>query len=99
MQPIERYLKLFDWYGLNAEDFYRREGIEEKTAQLFEQIAGLMMADNPFNRSLPWQFLHGFRGNKEGEGSSLNLFKDTDRRAFFLSDFLDYLHLKQRGLA
>ncbi len=98
MPPLERYLKLFEWYGLDAEDFYRRDDIEEKTAALFEQLGGLMMADNAFNRSLPWQFLQGFRGYHEGDASALALFNDSDRRAVFLSDFYDYLQLKKRGI-
>ncbi len=97
MADLERYQRLFGWFRLSAEELYRRDDIDEQTEHLFRQLSTLAAADSTFNRQLPAQFIATLRDWRRRSPAAVRLFEDRDRRAFFLSDFLDYLELMHRA--
>lgn len=90
---LEQYRRLYQWCGLSNKDFYGDRDVSKETASLFENLSVLAMRNTPFNNELPEQFLRALRGWRQGDTWSQTLFEDKERRAFFLSDFYDYLEL------
>ncbi|MBI1195007.1 MAG: hypothetical protein GC138_04085 [Gammaproteobacteria bacterium] len=94
-QPdLDDYLRLFERYGRDLGSIYQLEGDEDPYAFLFEQIILLLIANSPFNMSLPELFRTSAHRYHRGELDTVAHLSDPDNRHFMLCDLHDLVMLK-----
>lgn len=90
----ETYLNIFKKYDLYRSDIYMLT--EEKAAEiffLFEEVCEELIEEKAINRQVPPEFVKNAK-LFIGQNTFINVyFSHIDNRAFFLSDFIDFLAL------
>lgn len=90
----ETYVNLFKKHELYRSDIYMLT--EEKPAEiffLFEEVCEELITDKAINRQVPPEFVNNAKLFLN-QNTFLNVyFSHIDNRAFFLSDFIDFLAL------
>lgn len=91
---LDDYLRLFERYGQDLGSIYQHEGEQDPYAFLFEQVIQLLIAQSPFNQSLPELFALTAHRYHRGDPDTVAHLGNPDNRHFMLCDLHDLVMLK-----
>jgi hypothetical protein len=89
------YIELFGRYEKDFGPIYL-EPEDNRYRLLFDQICRLLAPPSDFNLSMPQEFRVTAHRYLAGDETTIAHMREPKNRHFMLSDFYDYLHLRQK---
>ena len=93
MPDIHSYARVFDWFKVDSRALYMGRVDDETTVRMLEHLAALAVHRCQVNDELPDMFIDPLRKLHRRDPEAVRFFEDADKRAFFLSDLLDFVSL------